>query len=94
MFKNITFTLVFLSACATPLAPKSQNDQIDEAIKVRENYFRQCYEHELSSGAKVDSGRVVLAWLLQTNGRAIGTTVAESTLKNKKVEDCLIEGIN
>ena len=84
--KKLIIMLPVFSDCATTPTP----DHIDDAIRSHRDEFRYCYERELNSKDPPGAGKVSLIWIINTSGHAQNVKVSESTLKNQKVEECLV----
>lgn len=58
------------------------------ALKRRERAIQQCYERALKSSPKL-KGRVGFEWGINEQGRVVKIRVAENTLRDQKVVDCI-----
>ena len=79
--------------------PPEVTDGLDKRViqKVVRSHFselRACYENEFERDKNVGSGKVTVSWKVDETGAASGVTIKETTLKNKRVEDCLVEAIS
>ena len=64
-------------------------DVIKKVINENKNQVRYCYEVELQRNQNLE-GRVVVRWVIGATGEVAQALVAESTIKNANVEECLI----
>ena len=68
---------------------------IQRVVRSHFGELRACYENEFERNKNVGSGKVTVSWKVdETDGPASGVTIKETTLKNKRVEDCLVEAIS
>ena len=89
-----------------PIAPptiKAQTPEVTDGLdkriiqKVARSHFREiraCYEKEFVRDENVGSGKVTVSWKVDETGAASGVTIKETTLKNKRIEDCIVEAIS
>ena len=65
---------------------------IQKVVRQHAGELRACYEKELAK-VKGLNGRVVVVWIISPQGAVTKALVKESTIKNKAVEDCVINSI-
>jgi len=65
---------------------------IQKVVRQHSGELRNCYEKELAK-VKGLNGRVVAVWLISPQGSVSNAVVKESTIKNKNVENCVINSI-
>ncbi|MBQ9396709.1 MAG: AgmX/PglI C-terminal domain-containing protein [Proteobacteria bacterium] len=65
---------------------------IQKVVRQHSGELRNCYEKELAK-IKGLNGRVVAVWLISPQGSVSNAVVKESTIKNKNVENCVINSI-
>lgn len=51
-----------------------------------------CYERELQRNPELE-GRVVMTWVIAANGSVVTSSVMETTLNNRNIENCLAQRI-
>lgn len=66
-----------------------QQKHIEAVIKLRARAIRACYEAELQLRDDL-TGKVVIRWYIDAEGRVDGARVNDSTLGNEKVESCML----
>lgn len=79
----------------TLTAPKKGRLKRSDIVKVIRRNIRQiryCYERSLRRNPSL-KGKVVVRWMIMASGRVKGAKVASSTLKNKRVESCLLRRV-
>jgi TonB family protein len=67
-------------------------EPIRRIIRRQINAFRGCYERELQSNPNL-AGKVVVKFIIDGSGKVTNAAIAESTLNNEKVEQCLLKAI-
>ena len=67
---------------------------VQKVVRSHFSELRACYENEFERDKNVGSGKVTVSWKVDETGAASGVTIKETTLKNKRVEDCLVEAIS
>ena len=65
---------------------------IQKVVRQHSGELRACYEKELAK-VKGLNGRVVVVWIISPQGVVSKALVKESTIKNKAVEDCVVNSI-
>ena len=65
---------------------------IQKVVRQHSGELRACYEKELNK-IKGLNGRVVVVWLISPQGAVTKALVKESTIKNKNVENCVVNSI-
>ena len=93
--KSIPCTVCPIVRALTP----EVTDGIDKRViqKVLRSHFgelRACYENAFERDKNVSSGRVIVSWIINKAGTVPGVTIKETTLKNKRFEDCLVKAIS
>ncbi len=66
-----------------------QKGNIEAVVKQRAGAIRACYESELQLRDDL-SGKVVIRWTIDPEGRVDGASVTNSTMSNEKVERCMM----
>ncbi len=66
---------------------------IDKPRLSRFSEFKKCYQDESRKNNSLN-GRVVVFFLINDQGKVNSSKIISTTLKNKDVEDCLIETLN
>jgi TonB family protein len=66
-----------------------QKGNIEAVVKQRAGAIRACYESELQLRDDL-TGKVVIRWTIDPEGRVDGASVTNSTLGNEKVERCMM----
>lgn len=61
---------------------------VQMALKRRERGIQQCYERALKGSPKL-SGKVVLEWGINEQGRVVQIKIVQNTLGDPKVADCI-----
>ena len=82
-------------ACATGNSASIGSLDKDVVRAVILSHFpevRTCYETELSSKAGLE-GRIACQFTIAANGKVITSVLQSSTMKNEKVEDCVLREI-
>lgn len=69
-----------------------QSLKVRPVIKKKGKAFRKCYQTILISEPTY-SGKVVLEWEIQTDGRVEGAGVKSSTMPNDAIDACLLEHV-
>ena len=88
---------VFLSGvlcltCATSNLGSMDKDVVRGIISSHIPAVRACYEAELSTKAGLQ-GRIACQFTIAANGTVIASVLQSSTMKNSKVEDCVLQEI-
>ncbi len=65
---------------------------IQKVVRQHSGELRNCYEKEVAK-VKGLNGRIVAVWLISPQGAVTKALVKESTIKNKNVENCVINSI-
>ncbi len=65
---------------------------IQKVVRQHSGELRACYEKELFK-IKGLSGRIVLVWIISPQGAVTKALVKESTIKNKNVEQCVLNSV-
>lgn len=65
---------------------------IQKVVRQHSGELRACYEKELAK-VKGLNGRVVVVWIISPQGAVSKALVKESTIKNKAVENCVVNSI-
>ncbi|MBO4350097.1 MAG: von Willebrand factor type A domain-containing protein [Proteobacteria bacterium] len=65
---------------------------IQKVVRQHTGELRACYERELNK-IKGLNGRVVLDWIISPQGAVKTAIVKESTIKNKNVENCVVNSV-
>lgn len=66
--------------------------EIYEVVKSRERAIAKCYDRVLQT-TKGLGGKVVLTWKITASGKVSGAKVRSTTVKNGRVEDCIVRQI-
>lgn len=66
---------------------------IEAAIRAHQDEFRLCYEKEINATSPGLAGTVIPSFVIGPNGRVTKAGVASSTLKNSRVEGCVVQVI-
>ncbi|MCA9524466.1 MAG: TonB family protein [Myxococcales bacterium] len=78
------------------LTPMTIGDLPKEVIRriMRKNYnaFRYCYEQELTRKVNL-KGKIALKFTIDPTGRVISSGIAQSTMSNRNVEQCLVKAV-
>ena len=61
---------------------------VRHVVREHAGQLRSCYESELTRTPGI-SGKVIMKWLINGDGRVMQAQVAETQMKNANVEDCL-----
>ena len=61
---------------------------IQKVVRQHVGEIRSCYEREFAKDSSL-TGRVVMVWIVNPDGSVSKAMVKETTLRNKKVEECL-----
>ena len=67
---------------------------VQKVVRSHFSEVRACLDNEFERNKKMGSGKVTVSWKVDETGAASGVTIKETTLKNKRVEDCLVEAIS
>jgi TonB family protein len=86
---SITITA---SSCTYSLQPSVRRD-IEAHMRSKHDRFRTCYEQALSSDKDLE-GRMTVKFTVEKNGDFDKVQVAESNLKNRELEECVISQTN
>lgn len=65
---------------------------IQRVVRQHSGELRACYEREVAK-VKGLNGRVEMTWIIAVNGSVAKVYVTSTTLKNKNVENCLVNSI-
>lgn len=65
---------------------------IQRVVQARSAGVKFCYEQQLQRNPSL-AGKVVVNWLINTDGRVKSAHVVSSSLKNKKVEQCMVRQV-
>ncbi len=65
---------------------------IQKIVRQHAGELRACYEKELHKNKEL-AGRIVVLWLISSQGVVTKALLKESTIKNKNVEDCVVNSI-
>lgn len=65
---------------------------IQKVVRQHAGELRACYEKEVAK-IKGLNGRIVIVWLISPQGAVTKALVKETTMKNKNVENCIINSI-
>jgi len=106
--KKLTFLVVLehsllglilsYSGCASSPKPLTYSEQVFQSLQYQTSAFRSCYwrvlydEKTPADRAKM-SGEVVVELLIDQDGRATKAFVKSSTLKQLRVESCILEEV-
>jgi len=93
--------LIFISACASGPTHKAQEEEsvpsgdldetrVIEILGTKKTKFQTCYFDELKGENKKMAGRLVTHFVIGTEGRVTEAKVHTTSLKNQKVEDCVL----
>ena len=92
IFELAAASLVFTFGCASNPAPHTggglDRKVIDEEIKSHVREIRACYEEQLKT--KKFSARLASSFVIGATGKVTKAEIATSTVKNKKMEDCIL----
>ncbi len=81
-----------LALCFVASGCKNQgslsSDQISSVVSQHSAEMRQCYDKELQTQHDL-AGKVEVKFTIASNGNVDDVTIADSTLKNANVENCL-----
>ncbi len=67
---------------------------IDEMVKRHVRQVQHCYSKELNSSKPLASGKVNTHFTIGSDGKVTKAEISSTTLKNEKVESCVLEVIN
>lgn len=91
--------ILMITGCASKEPKKSEvsisngainREDIDTRIRDKKLEFRSCYEALLNSKSSNNSGKVILAWVIQKNGKVSEATVYESEISDLSFQTCLV----
>ena len=68
-----------------------KND-IRRVVQSKSNAIQYCYERQLQTNPKL-KGKIIAQWKVGLQGQVKSTSVASSTMNNKKVESCILRVI-
>ena len=89
--KVISFLyLLFLVSCASE--PKKNKDPIREALKTKNDEFRECYlESDSYPGRRSQTtGAVKVSFMIDTTGKLNDEKIAETTFKDPNFHACIL----
>ncbi|HLU68293.1 MAG TPA: AgmX/PglI C-terminal domain-containing protein, partial [Kofleriaceae bacterium] len=66
--------------------------EILKVVRSRKNAIGNCYERELQRSKNL-GGKVVITWRITPDGRVQAAKVRSTTMRNGKVEDCIVRQI-
>jgi TonB family protein len=91
----LTLVLASVSTSAWSTEQKAQVDSsdVENAILNRKDDFFACYNKHQKAHAKKKSGKVVTDFVIGADGKVSKASIKESTLKEPKVEACILETI-
>ena len=69
-----------------------KQEDILSVISENQNTISHCFNREFALNNKL-SGQVRLVWIISLNGEVRHPRVKSSTLKNKKVESCMVNAL-
>jgi len=69
-----------------------EKETIAKVVKRHKGQIRMCYEQELRASPAL-SGKVTVSFTIGGTGNVVTASVAESTLNNREVENCLVRRI-
>ncbi len=67
-------------------------DVIAQVIRRHQNEIQFCYEKELQKNPAL-GGKIAVVWTIEATGQVSDATVAETTMGNRSVEDCIVSRI-
>jgi TonB family protein len=67
-------------------------EQIERVVRANQSALKYCYELEVQRQPNL-RGRVEIAWRITLDGRVSTARVARSTLRNARVEGCMVRQI-
>lgn len=65
---------------------------IQRVVRQHRREMTHCYEQELRRNPSLE-GRVVMTWVIAANGSVVTSSVSETTLNNRNVENCMAQRI-
>jgi hypothetical protein len=69
------------------------HEQIMKVVRTRARSIQACYSRELQRNKGL-GGKVIVSWKINSAGVVSRTKVRSTTLKNNKVEDCVVRQVN
>jgi len=67
-------------------------EQINRVVRANQAAVRYCYDTEVQRQPNL-SGRVEVQWRINTDGRVSSARIASSTLRNARVEGCIVRQV-
>ena len=67
-------------------------EQIEQVVRRHQRGIRTCYERALASNPSL-AGIVSPSWRVEANGRVAGARIAEDTLGDPNVADCILREV-
>ena len=65
---------------------------IQRVVRQHRREMTHCYEQELRRNPSLE-GRIVMTWVIAANGSVVTASVAETTMNNRNVENCMAQRI-
>ena len=69
------------------------HEQIMKVVRTRARAIQACYSRELQRNKGL-GGKVIVNWKIDTAGKVSRTRVRSTTMKNGRVEDCVVRQVN
>ena len=69
------------------------HEQIMKVVRTRARAIQACYSRELQRNKGL-GGKVVVSWKIDSAGKVSRTKVRQTTLRNGRVEDCIVRQVN
>ena len=69
------------------------HEQIMKVVRTRARAIQACYSRELQRNKGL-GGKVIVNWKIDTAGKVSRTKVRSTTMKNGRVEDCVVRQVN
>lgn len=67
--------------------------EILKVVSSRKNGLKTCYERELQRSKDL-GGKVIIGWKIDARGQVLDARVQSSTMRNGRVEDCLVRQVS
>ena len=94
MIKNVklAFLLILtfsLAACSSKSDVQKQRSEINDVVKSNQDSFLHCFKDQ---GDKL-AGKILIWFIIETDGSVRSVTLKESTIDNPVIEQCMMKEV-
>ena len=87
----VIFSIIFAAGCVKNRLYCSKSE-IDRVVKLNLTNLRSCYDSQLKVNSKL-TDYIILNWNIGINGEVLRAWINRSTLKNKRIEKCIVDKV-